>query len=153
MKSVGIHARQRVFGLTLDDARKEEAGTVIGRLLITKEISAPQFEAAKRYEEIVRLADAAILLSRNPPSAGDLNRSRGHDASEGDDPAYVAKCTLANRDANNCWRALKEAGQLCRWAVDSFVIENQNVQALGELRVGLNALCRVMKIPMHTMAA
>lgn len=141
-----IEARQRVFGVSEDDAKKFEAGSVIGRLHLTQEISAAQLEAASRYETVVRLANAAILV-KPLSSPGDLNRSRGHDASDGTDPDYIEKCRAAEKQATACWRALRESHPLARWAVDTIVVDNQLVPAIGELRVGLNVLCRVFRIP------
>lgn len=144
--SVALEARQRVFLVPETQAKLAEAGSVIGRLLLTREIGRHQFEAARKYEEVVALANAAIL-ARGFPTPGDLNRSGGHDDSDGTEPGYVARCKAATDKANHCWRALREAGQLCRWAVDTIVIEDQPVpHAIGDLRLGLNALCRVLKI-------
>ncbi len=143
--AVALAARERVFGLSATEARFSEAGSVIGRLFLSKEINKAQYDAAIEYEKTIALADAAIL-AKGFPTPGDLNRSHGHDNADGAEPGYVAKCRAATERANVCWRALKDADQLARWAVDTIVLQNQLVPALGELRVGLNALVRTLRI-------
>lgn len=151
IRGVVIDARQRIWGMTEQQASFPEAGSVVGRLRLSRTISAAQAEAALKYAETMALADAAILAKRIG-SSGDLNRSRGHDDSDGTEPGYVAKCKAAIAKSIECHRALREAHQLARWAVDTIVLEDQPIPADGELRLGLNALCRVFKIPLHKAA-
>lgn len=137
--------------MTEAQAKFPEAGSVIGRLLLAKVVSYPQAEAAMKYAETMALANAAIL-SKRIGSSGDLNRSRGHDDSDGTEPGYVARCQASIAKSIECHRALREAHQLARWAVDTIVLEDQPIPADGELRLGLNALCRVFRIPLHKAA-
>lgn len=153
-RKVALSARRRLFGVSAEDALKAEAGTVVGRLLMSGEIKPWQHQAALEYEAVVRAANAAYL-SRRLASAGDLDgagRGGGHAAAgpggEGSDPAYVARCRAAIERANRCHRALAGCGELmARYAVDRIVLENLSLpRAVGELRIGLNALCREFRI-------
>jgi hypothetical protein len=145
---VALAARRRVFRLGAEEARRTEAGTALGRLAISGEITRPQYEAAQRYEEVSRRADAA-LLARRMVSAAELDRSGGggHDGRAGDDPAYAARCRAAVKEAERCWRAMAEAGAACRAAVDMAVLQGSATPAaVGDLRLGLNALARVFRM-------
>lgn len=149
---VVIGARQRVFGLSEGEAKMMEAGSAVGRLFLAKEISRRQLDAAARYEEAMRLSRWAMLV-KPVLSGSDLNRSGSHDNSDGTDPRYVAQCKAAVEQARNCRRALTEAGSFCMSAVDGIVMDGQDMPSfVGDLRVGLNAIARLFKIPADDQA-
>jgi len=155
-KIVVLAARGRVFGLSREQSDRVEAGSLMGRLYLGEYIVLHQLQAAMRYEEIVQAANRAIL-AKGYPSPGDLNRSRGgHDSDDGTSPEYVAKCRAATEAANRAWRCLRDCGEaLARYALDQ-AIADDHVMALAlarsnpimvpEIRIGCNALARMLKI-------
>jgi len=150
---VALSARRRLFGLSAEDAPKQEAESLVGRLVLMGMLDDWHWKAALQYEEIVRAADRCYL-AKGYPSPGDLNRSGGYDGSDGTEPGYVAACTSAILSANRCHRALRDSGietddAFVRGAVDMLVFEGAyNHRFLGSARIGLNALARLLHIPM-----
>lgn len=165
--STAIDARMRLFGLTKEEASEVDAASVVGRLALSGEISERQYQAAVRYELTVRSADKAYLAG-SVPSGSDLNRSRSHLPEEpgsptakrvwgkdlviwpGTDDEYNAKCKRDIDMSVKCYRALGAcADRLARWAVDNIVLENNDLpHAYGELKIGLNALAHLFKLPL-----
>lgn len=133
-----VEARMRVFGISEADARRQEGGTVIGRMYQDKAISIDQMRAAERYREVRNAYHRAIGA---PPDTGRQPGGEG-----GGD--YAAFCTGARRD----WSALMAALQgLCQdmrspnpiAALDNFVVKDAHVHTLvGDLRLALNCLHR-----------
>jgi len=150
---VALQARQRVFGLSAEDAPLQEAESLVGRLVLMGMLDDWHWKAALQYEEIVRAADRCYL-AKGFPSPGDLNRRGGHDDSDGTEPAYVDACRAAINQANRCHRALRDSGAetddpFVRGAVDMLVFDGAyNHRFLGAARIGLNALARLLHIPM-----
>jgi hypothetical protein len=146
-RSVALEARQRVFGLNKTDADRQEAGSVLGRLLITGEISRRQFDAAFAYED-ARGKYLAALMVRPQRSAGDLNRSPGHDSSEGDEPTYVRWSSQAVKRYQAMRRRILTCGDPFAQMVLDGCIEGRDMLTtsrgnLGTLRMALNAVARV----------
>jgi hypothetical protein len=48
-RKTALEARQRVYGVSADDAGQPEAGSVLGRLYLAQAIDEAMFEAGKRY--------------------------------------------------------------------------------------------------------
>lgn len=75
--SVAVAARCRHFGITEAQATHPDAGTVIGRLMLAKRITAAQRLAADRYVDAYEAWRKAILARSStgggaPASAGDM---------------------------------------------------------------------------------
>lgn len=140
-RSVVLEARQRVYGLSEEDARRDEAFVVLGRLFFTREISRQQYDDGWRYAEIVANYRRAIM-AKGVPSAGDLDRSRGHDGSDGTDPAYVARCKRDIAIYKQVRRSILEAPDpLAQTIIDAVVIEGKDMPSfVGTLRIALNAV-------------
>lgn len=145
-RQVGREARQRVFGLSVGDSVKPEAGYALGRLRLTNTISQEQINAGEEYEKVIRRYERAILVKR-PISGGNIDRIGGFDDGDGTDEDYVEECNLARRAYGDARRALIDADPLAQMAVDAWVIENKAAYGLlGELRTGLNALARLYRV-------
>lgn len=84
--SIGVEARERIWGVPANDARDQMAGSFIGRLCMSKELSPEQYEAAQTWAEE---ADANLWAIGAPPRMGaiDLNRVHGN----GNAPENVAR--------------------------------------------------------------
>jgi len=99
-QAVMVEARQRIYGLTEEQAKSPDAVTELGRLRLRGRLSQSLYAAGTYWLE-VRAAAQAALKSPQMSSGGFMERSRGHDSSEGTDPAYVEQCCRAlDRDAD-----------------------------------------------------
>jgi hypothetical protein len=119
-KSVGIQARIRVHKLKPAEAEREEAGHVLGRMLIEGHLGPAlaedggpgigqlRFNAGEEYENICRFY-ARAMGTRGVRSGSDYNGPAGYDGSEGDDPAYVARCNRDERAYAESIAALRAA--------------------------------------------
>ena len=77
MTQVATEARQRVYGLSPANAAHEKAGTVLGRLWLSGDITEPMRQAGERYLEIYEAAMKAInapvgLRTRTAGDSGDV---------------------------------------------------------------------------------
>jgi len=144
MLAVAIEARQRVFGLSVENATRVEAVDLLGRLRLSGEISEAQHAAGLAYAQ-EREDYHRVMLSRPVPSAGDLERQPGFDGSDGSSPGYVAWCQGVEADYKAMRRALMETGDsLASMVVDGIIDGTAMWDFLGTLRVGLNALARLV---------
>src|SRR4051812_34351165 len=76
---VAKEARQRVFGVSEGDSATELAGTVCGRLLLGREITQSQMDAAKAFAETYAIYQRAIDAPR-PPKAVEIGAATGRGA-------------------------------------------------------------------------
>ncbi len=147
MQRIVKEARERVFGLSKQAAAAMPETTVLGRLVVTGEISRRQYEAAARYAEIVREHDI-LLGAKGFPKAGNLERTAGHDGDEGTSAAYQARYRHAMARYDSCRAALRDAAREDRMAgsvVDAVAVNNWALPDLTpSLRIGLNHLARVL---------
>ena len=142
VQSTVREARQRVFGLSETKATEPDAVDILGRMYLAGEISQRQKEAGDRYAEIRRNYRKAIL-ARRLPSAGDLDRQRGHDDSDGTDPAYVVWCERSIAAYDRLWSALRDCGEPLAIPVLDGVIDDQPLwDFIGVLRIALNTIAR-----------
>lgn len=148
--AVALAGRERVFGLSAEQAKAMPESSALGRLRASREISMRQYEAGARYQGIAR-DYAKALGAKGLPQPGDLNRSRAHDGDDGTAEDYVRWCRRAIERHDACARALGEADRLDRHAsttVRAVVIADWLVPYfVPALRVGLNALAHVLQIP------
>lgn len=144
--SVGLEARARVFGLDSSVVRDQMAGSVVGRLCLTKEISRAQYDAAQSWLGDVRAYRQAINAPR-VPGAVDLNAIRG-DSTEAESEAWVRRITrrmeAARAAANEAIRREQEihGNRANLWAALDLIVGQDQMHAhlLGDLKLALNAL-------------
>lgn len=134
-------ARQRHYGLSAAVAMRADAGSALGRLLIAGEISADQHEAGRRFAEV---ADAMrrICLVGSYRSGSALDNARGHDASDGDDPAYITYCQAVRRRYEVYRRAVLTCGEpLAMMVITAVTVDDLDMpMRVGELRAALDAV-------------
>lgn len=140
-----IGQRMRAHGMTKDEAKKAEAGTVIGRLsrnapeyggLSKEQVSAAEYIALTKAS-----ADAAIQAPRVRSSTDYVGPTGGGFAL--DDSAYEewARGSIAR------WKEVRpvilHSGPLGMMAVETMVFENKDADSMiGDLRLALNAVHR-----------
>lgn len=140
----GVEARIRLHGLAPEVSRDQRAGSFVGRLCMSGEISVVQYEAAMAFLEDHRNNLIAIHAPRDP-SGVDLNRVQGGTAKAENVEFY--------RRATARWRAAVDAvqerqnelrGQGAIYAaLDTCITRDAECHHLvGWLREGLNALVR-----------
>ncbi|WP_152662436.1 hypothetical protein [Devosia soli] len=148
MLRTGVEARNKMHGLKPEDCRDVRAGSFVGRLAMTGEITPQQYEAAKVYLEQYHEMAIAVRSPRQP-GAIDLNATKGGSGDYENVPKNVAAlsawraATAAIQDRQN---QLKGSGALYA-ALQYCVLEDQELHHLiGWLREGLNALARHYRI-------
>lgn len=143
LSDVGREARQRVYGLSKEDAAKVQAETAVGRLYLSGEpFSFDQWEACELYREIHREYGRAVeTIKIKSPS---LLRIGGYDASDGTDPAYVEWYERTKGRYNRARHVvLMEHEPLAQLALDGWVLDNTEMWPhVGPLRIAANALWR-----------
>ena len=144
-KSVAIEARQRVFGLSAEQAAGEGGGSALGRMLDPRNpVNKNQFEAGKAFEQAFRDNLTAREFKRQR-SASDYSGAGGHDNSDGTDPAYVAWCDRAIAKYAAMRDAVHGCGEpLAMKVLEIVILDDMEMwKWIGELRCGLNAIGRV----------
>lgn len=148
--SVALEARSRMFGLPLSQTPKNVLSSFLGRLRAREEISERQYEAAKKYQDLMRQVSALHML-RGFPEAGNLDRGGGYDGSDGTEEDYVARFKATMVLEERCRRALAEANHSdsrTATAIQFVVLHDYDQPHLvGAIRIGLNALARIFGIP------
>lgn len=139
-----VETRMRLFGLTKADARDQKAGSVVGRLQLSGELSHAQYDAAVEYQ---RLHDA-YKRALTAPDALRKGTGSGVDVPETD--AYAAWCrqVIARHDAairavqaENCILANRGCNLIA--ALDYVVRRDQAlVHLFGDAKLALNVLAR-----------
>lgn len=129
----------RVFGLTEADARRQEGGTVIGRMLQRGDITIDQHRAGERYSEVCNANSRALGASP----------ATGHPPPEGNgDGDYAEFCANARRAHDSMMAALQALCQEQRSqnpiaALDIFIVRDiHHGMMVGDLRLALNCLHR-----------
>ena len=146
---VGIEARQRVFGVSARDSRDQLAGSVVGRLCLTGEISRVQYDAAQAWLECreAYLRAVAPAVGRQP---GAVNPNATHGQSNYEN---VGASVFAVSRYNAAQEAIQERqnelrlGAHLNGALDAILVRDAHVEHLvGNLRTALNALARHFKL-------
>lgn len=148
VRAVPLEARQRVHGLTPNQAASEHAGTVLGRLWLARAISEAQRDAGYRYTAIVAAFHKAIWL-RKLTAAGDLDRGGGHDGDADPTPDEVAAFKRARERHRQCRTGMLTCGvPLAAMTVETVVIQDMELSErfYPDLRAGLDALAKVLRI-------
>lgn len=140
----GIEARVRLHGVPPEDSRDQKAGSFVGRLCMSGEISVTQYDAAITYLEDHRNNLIAIRAPRDP-SGVDLNRVQGG-SGDAENVEFYRRATKRWRDAQTAVQdrqnELRGAGALIA-ALDYCLIRDDEVHHMtGWLREALNALVR-----------
>lgn len=142
---IAIAANNRVrLGVPAEDARSQLAGSVFGRLCLQQEINRAHYEAGCRFGAVV-VRYARIMGYRSPnPRSLDLMLPAGSGADGPiDDPDEIAK---ARRQYEDLFTALNDAPDGKRYlkALKICILQDQHAD-LGDLRCGLNILCRLWR--------
>lgn len=143
----GVEARHRRYGINPGQLRDTDAGSFVGRLRITGEITMQQCEAAMEYCRVYEEMQAAVGGPK-PSGAVNLNATKGMPS-----PENVQK----SREAMEAWDKARKAvqarqdelrgGGALYAALDYCVIrDGEHPHMVGWLREGLNALARHFKI-------
>lgn len=143
----GVEARHRLYGINPGQLRDTDAGSFVGRLRITGEISMQQCEAAKEYLRIYEDMQMAVGGPK-PSGAIDLNATKGMPGAEN-----VERTIKARADWEAALKALQDRQNELRGgasliaALDHCVLrDGEFPHMVGWLREGLNALARHFKI-------
>lgn len=143
----GVEARHRLHGIAPGQLRDTDAGSFVGRLRITGEITMQQCEAAKEYCRVYEEMQAAVGGPR-PSGAVDLNATRGLPG-----PENVSRSIEAREAWNNATKAVQDRQDEIRGggaliaALDYCVLrDEEHPHMVGWLREGLNALARHFRI-------
>jgi len=152
--SVAIEARNRIHKVPLAISRDQKAGSVVGRMVMTEELSVAQGDAATRYTEDVDSYRRAISSPRQP-GAVDLSFIGGGGQGGPDHFGFVMRTKrryLGERlDGRGgvmgaiyeCQNSLANRGCNLFAALDYMVLRDQYFSHMtGDLRIALNALSR-----------
>jgi hypothetical protein len=142
--SVGLDARERVFGISPKQSRDQMAGSVIGRWCLQNIITRPQYDAAMLFLESYTRNLLAIDAPRQP-GAVDLNATHGRPVSVENIPQLI-KWRAAHRAALDAIQAKQNEIRLqgnLYGALYAVVIRDVDLEHMaGDVRTALNALVR-----------
>ena len=151
--SVAIGARQTVWGLSEADAKRMEAGTVLGRLALDgvlspgKERHNAELYLAGEFYLRTRLAAQRALECRKMASGGNLERVHGYDGDDGTDPDYVEQCQRAIQKSDDLMAEIQlDGGWHAISAAYMVIIEDMEPPELTWLRRALESVRRYMRI-------
>lgn len=140
---VAIQARVRVYGVPLDRAKGQNAGSFVGRLKDERHLSDAQFDAAQTYMS-ERLSYLRAISAPPEMDAVDLNRVKGRASGlniERDQRA-VARYEATLKAIQAAQNVLGNTATLFA-ALDLCVVRDmQMYRLLGDLRLALNALAK-----------
>lgn len=140
----GIEARIRVHGIAPEVSRDQRAGSFVGRLCMSKELSMRQYEAAMRFLEDHRNNAMAIRAPRDP-SGVDLNRVHGNSLAE-ENVEFVRRATKRWREACTAVQErqneMRGHGAIYAALYACVIRDTEAHHMVGWLREGLNALAK-----------
>lgn len=141
-KSVVINYRQRIYGLTPDQAKDAKAVLELGRLWLRKMINERQQEAGERFRVITFRHRRAIVAIADPINSAPMERVGGGVQAETISDEQIA-AIRAEFDA--CENALRAAGRMARIVTENVCVSDLpcHETQLKPLRQGLNALVEV----------
>lgn len=144
---VAIETRQRLFGLSEQDARDQKAATVLGRLYLTGELGKKpgcdaMWEAA---QDLIRLRDAYHRAIKAPDA---LKNAVGAGGGLEETDSYAIWCRRVIDRYQGCIKAISDEnaihanrGTNLHAAIDYIVFRDANLPHLvGDLRIALNAV-------------
>lgn len=139
-QSVAIAARMRLFGLTAEQARRQEGGTVIGRMRQMRELSADQAEAASTYLSARNAYHRAIGVASD---TGHIPFPEAEGVGTYEEFCIQARARWAGIESTLQAVMVEMRSPAPASALDQFVVRDVYVAHLvGDLRVALNALHR-----------
>lgn len=145
-RSVVIDARQRIFGMTEDQAKSDLAGTLLGRLYMAKHITKQQFEAGERYAHDVWRYSVTVLGVTPTVQAQNMLKVKGH---QGDDDETARARALRIKSEYLKAEAVAMSGGrmvestlLHTCVTEEKALEDMPMSQLGLLRRGLQDLAR-----------
>lgn len=174
--STALMARNRMYGLPFHaekqagqkprpTAHDQNAGSLVGRMVMQGELSRSQGDAAFRYCEDVDNYRKAISAPKIP-GAVNLNAVRGASADNADHEAFVRRATLrylgdrergitGSRGAvSACQCEPSNRGSNLFAALDYMVLRDEYFKhMMGDLRIGLNALVKFYRFVDESEAA
>lgn len=142
--SVGLEARERIFGVTQQHSRDQKAGSAIGRYCLQGLVTQAQYDAAMMYLESLARYHRAIDAPR-PPGAVDLNATHGRPV-DIENPALLRKWRDEHKAA--CWAIQEKQNEIRGMghlfgALDAVLLRDVMHDALlGDVRTALNALVK-----------
>lgn len=141
--STVMEARQRLYGLSETDARDQKAGSFIGRLYMSKELSRSQYEALCMYGESA-YANASITPGPKPDTAFDPNRVVGisWEENEARDKAIRERHRKAQAAVQEKQNELRLTANLFSALYECVQRDREVYHMIGDLRAAANALAR-----------
>jgi hypothetical protein len=136
----------RLYGLTREQAVRQEGGTAIGRAMENKLLSRDQYDACMEW--LVRLDryERAIGIRRSR-SASDYGGVGGIAGGSGTEPDYVEECQRARSRYAEIRRWIMDADTFGLFALEAWVKEDRAAEnLLGSLRIAANAINRLMRL-------
>jgi hypothetical protein len=145
-RETAIEARMRLFGLSREEAVRQEAGSAIGRALNNKDITRDQFDACMEW--LVRLDSYERAIGvRRVRSASDYGGAGGFAGGDGDEPDYVERCQRACRRYGEIRRWVMDADAFGLFALETWVKDDiEAYKLVGSLRVAANAIHRLLRL-------
>jgi len=142
-----LEARQRLFGLSADEARDQRAGSFIGRLCLMgvkgEGITRTQYEALCAWEESAR-QNSMVIAGPKGDAAMDPNRVQGRGGDEVDGVAarIRARHAAAERAVQAKQNELRGMANLFAALYECVQRDREHFHLLGDLRAAANALAR-----------
>lgn len=146
IKSVAVEARERVHGMTKEEAKLPMPTDPVGMLARFGEIDKYQYQAALQYEQDTMDYRAAMGIP-SEARAMDLNKVQGRPLTDEEAQAMRAQNAIKRYKAANAriqaaQDELRGRGNLFG-AIDTLVMRHTYSKHLvGDLRIALNALVR-----------
>lgn len=136
--------RKRVDGLSEADAKRNEAGYELGRMMLRGQITGRQHEAGCSYALLVSDYQRAIGFPPPYPQGIDLGAARGLSLTAEPDAARVRRTVNQYMQSIT---AISDAGRAADKAVREVCVYDREVNDVENLRVGLNALATFFGVP------
>ena len=139
-----LGARVRVFGVDPANCMDQRAGSFVGRLRMSRELSQPQYEAAMKWLESCEEHSWAINAPKRP-NAMDLNRVHGNPTAP-ENVDRLARIMARHKAAKAAIQAVQNTmgAHAHLFGALQYLVE-QDVELnhlVGDLRVALNVLAR-----------
>lgn len=142
MLSTGLDARIRVFGIDPNHSRDQMAGSVVGRLTLSGELSRQQYDAAQSWLTDLRNYRQVIAAPKGM-GAVDLNAVRG-DSTDIERVAWYRRCCDRMEAARKAIQTEQDILRLKAnlWAALDLMLDSDLMlpHLVGDLRHALNAL-------------
>ena len=147
--SVAVAVREVKWGLSPKDSRDQKAGSYIGRLCISGEVSKAQYEAAMYWLEDSENYSRAMSAPRQP-GAIDLNATKGTTNYENVDWVRRVKARYCGEDGKGgalgaiqaAQNELRGRGALIAALYEIVLRDHEIYHLVGDCRTALNALVR-----------